>query len=47
MARKTRIERATRRRRVHRAALSSRTIRNFVDLKLKNYALESHPEFGV
>jgi hypothetical protein len=46
MERKARFEKATKRHRVHRAA-SRRTVRKVVDLRLKNYALESHPELGV
>ena len=46
MERKTRIENATKRRRVHHVA-SRRAVRKVVDLRLKNYLLESHPELGV
>lgn len=46
MERKARIEKVTKRRCVHRAALR-RAVRKAVDLRLKNYLLESHPELGV
>jgi hypothetical protein len=46
MERKTRIERNTKLRRAHRATLR-RAARKAVDLRLKNYLLESHPELGV
>lgn len=46
MERKARIGKAIKRRRVHRVA-SRRASRKVVDLRLKNYVLESHPELGV
>ena len=46
MERKARIEKAIKRRRVHHA-VSRRAVRKVIDLRLKNYALESHPELGV
>jgi hypothetical protein len=46
MERKARFEKATKRRRVHRAA-PRRAVRKVVDLGFKNYVLESHPELGV
>jgi hypothetical protein len=42
----SKVEKATKRHRVHRAA-SKRAVRKVVDLRLKNYAIESHPELGV
>ena len=46
MERKTRVEKTIKRRRVHRVA-SRRAVRKVVNLRLKNYVLESHPELGV
>ena len=46
MERKTRVEKTTKQRRAHRATLR-RAARKVVDLRLKNYVLESHPELGV
>ena len=48
MERKTMIGKASKRHRLHRAVRSARrAARRMVDLRLKNYALESHPELGV
>ena len=46
MERKTRIEKSAKRPRAHRATLR-RAVRKAIDLRLKNYLLESHPELGV
>ncbi len=46
MERKTRVEKNTKRPRAHRATLR-RSARKAIDLRLKNYLLESHPELGV
>ena len=46
MERKTRVEKTIKRRRAHRAALR-RATRKVIDLRLKNYVLEFHPELGV
>ena len=47
MERKTMIGKASKRHRLHRAVRSARrAARRMVDLRLKNYALESHPELA-
>jgi hypothetical protein len=46
MERKTKVEKTIKRRRVH-CLDSKRAVRRALDLRLKNYLLESHPELGV